>query len=69
MSRTYNTRPFQPQEQAENRSARDEDSSHAGVGQEAKFQEHQARQRVRMTLARGDEPAPTRHRHHARYDH
>jgi hypothetical protein len=66
MSRTDNTRPSRLQEQDDHRHTHDVEDSHGGVGKDATLQEHQARQRVRQSLARGDEPEPTRHRHDAR---
>ncbi|MEZ0075151.1 hypothetical protein [Planotetraspora sp. GP83] len=68
MSRTDNTRPIRFQEQDGREFTRDVGGSSAGRGKVTGLWEHQARQRVRLTLARGDEPEPTRHRHGARHD-
>ncbi|MGW4470034.1 hypothetical protein ACWENQ_10215 [Nonomuraea sp. NPDC004354] len=42
---------------------RDVGGSFKGIGVDTNIAERKARQRVRLTLLRGDEPEPTRHRH------
>jgi hypothetical protein len=41
----------------------------AGIGKDCRFWEKKVRQRVRLALARGDEPEPTRHRSGAKHDY
>ncbi|WP_433352018.1 hypothetical protein ACQP25_03330 [Microtetraspora malaysiensis] len=63
MSRTDNTMPLRVQEQDGRRYRRDVGGSCKGIGADANIAERKARQRVRLTLLRGEEPEPTRHRH------
>lgn len=67
MSRTNKTRPTRFGEREGRLSARTARVFDVGVGKQANFQEHRARQRVRLALVHGDEPEPTRHRHNAQY--
>ncbi|WP_146607462.1 hypothetical protein [Spongiactinospora gelatinilytica] len=69
MSRTDNTRPLRLQIREVHGNLLGDRRSHTEIGRETVLQEHRARQRVRLTLARGEEPEPTRHRHAARHDH
>jgi hypothetical protein len=70
MSRTDNTMPWRIQK--EDRPAWTHfmgyGGSFSGIGRWTRFYEKRARQRVRLTLARGDQPEPTRHRGGAKYD-
>ncbi|WP_433221407.1 hypothetical protein [Microtetraspora malaysiensis] len=63
MSQTDNTMPLRVQEQDGRRYRRDVGGSYKGIGADANIAERKARQRVRLTLLRGEEPEPTRHRH------
>ncbi|MFI0422888.1 hypothetical protein [Spongiactinospora sp. 9N601] len=69
MSRTDNTRPLRLQIREGRLYPLDDRRSHTGIGRETVLQEHRVRQQARLTLARGEEPEPTRHRHAARHDH
>ncbi|WP_219506581.1 hypothetical protein [Nonomuraea ceibae] len=62
MSRTDNTMPLRIQQQDGRRFRHDVGGSYKGVGKVANIAERKARQSVRLTLLRGEEPAPTRHR-------
>lgn len=70
MSRTDNTMPYRIQK--EDRPAwtgfMHYGGSFARIGRDCRFWEKSARQRVRLALARGEEPEPTRHRGGAKYD-
>nr|WP_162794624.1 transposase [Nonomuraea lactucae] len=57
------TMPRRIQEQDGRRFRRDVGGSYEGIGMDANIAEHKARQHVRLTLLRGEEPEPTRHRH------
>ncbi|GAB3159515.1 hypothetical protein GCM10027161_66510 [Microbispora hainanensis] len=63
MSRTDNTMPLRIQEQDGRRYRHDVGGSYKGIGGDTSIAERKARQRVRLTLLRVEEPEPTRHRH------
>ncbi|MDA0642992.1 MULTISPECIES: hypothetical protein [Nonomuraea] len=69
MSRTDNTMPLRIQEQDGRRFRHDVGGSYEGIGKDANIAERKARQRVRLTLLRGEEPEPTRHRRNEKWQY
>jgi hypothetical protein len=69
MSRTDNTMPLRLQREDGKVFMRSIGGTYAGVGRDCNIYERRARQRVRLSLLKGVEPEPTRHRGRAKWEY